>query len=816
MNIHGSMDRSTSATSALSARRDMLVEIPDEEPVEDHCGSRFVLCENSPVRTTWTVVLFLLLLYTATIFLYRLCFCVFHINEDGADPIGSDDPFWNTLDRCVDVLFLVDLVANFFLSYKDVRGNEIDSLRRIAKKYLRGLFWMDLVACLPEELVEVILQDVQSENGVNKVVRVSRIHNLSRLVRLARLSRLLKLLTFKSSTNPWWEWVKSLRGVRVISFITALIWSLHLLSCFWYLCASMHEDVQETWVGRRQVDQSGTSLLSQTPFEQWLVAMYFVLTVFTTVGFGDISPVTEAEIIAVAVTMVVGAVVHSFVISRVISIVTSNDQIQEYIERKHQMIDAFSEYGTVTKATRSRLKREIAWRVKAQAVHPSFDREEMAELIQGNTIPAGVLADMAGELFDGSLVKNAFIQCCSSVCYMPPRFPLLLTCFLSRVDFENGEIIYQLHDFPFNLFLVLNGTFAHVARPTEDGGVDEMDADSPLDPDSIEVGQSLGQPSNLFPYRFFSDRSYFGELELFQGCPRTATSRCERSGTLLVLHKADLLRLEDQFPHFHSAWVLAARRRERCRVLACERLTLPLPLRTAAAVQIQAAWRERRKPVRPNGRATPNKTAVFMTVQRQYVLGADIGALTGRSHTTDPGLKALAQTEQLRQSVDTLNTNFKAFQREMRELLRPAGYDCMVEEFQTLRGEVRRLVQDRGQAARRRHSDTTHSRRRSMASVETFSVDMLMFQREVRGLMQSVTSEDTAGEQDDEEVRVHQITTEDTAGEGDVAEAVSGWRSAKDTAGEGDILEAHGLMQSIAAKQSAGEGDAAEARRVVL
>lgn len=47
------------------------------------------------------------------------------------------------------------------------------------------------------------------------------------------------------------------------------------------------------------------------PQVQWLHSFYFVLTVFTTVGFGDMSAFTEAEIGYVCFTMLLGAIVNS-------------------------------------------------------------------------------------------------------------------------------------------------------------------------------------------------------------------------------------------------------------------------------------------------------------------------------------------------------------------------------------------------------------------------------------------------------------------------------------------------------------------------
>lgn len=69
-----------------------------------------------------------------------------------------------------------------------------------------------------------------------------------------------------------------------MNFACTLFWFVHILACGWYLCAALHQDPSRTWVYRRQLDSAGTLLVEESPEVQWINAMYFVLTVFTTVA----------------------------------------------------------------------------------------------------------------------------------------------------------------------------------------------------------------------------------------------------------------------------------------------------------------------------------------------------------------------------------------------------------------------------------------------------------------------------------------------------------------------------------------------------
>jgi len=654
----------------------------DEDASEDgldHFGSRFTLHEKNPVRLLWTVVVVCLLVYVASAFLYRFTFCTFHIGPNGIEPIGENDPVWKGIDLAVDVLFWLDLFIAFFMTYKDSRGREVDSLCSIAKKYLSFYFWINLLACLPEQSFAAIFEAQAAEDpaetsqGVDfRVARVYRLQRISRLARLARVTRLFKLAQIMS-TSHLWKRFQALRGVRVVNFIAGLVWALHLLACGWYLCAALHDDVTQTWVARRSVNVDGTSLLEAAPFEQWLVAMYFVLTVFTTVGFGDISAGTEAEIGYVALTMLVGAVVHSIIISEVIGIVTSTDEVQKVVEKQLALIEAFTAHTNLAPDTSKEMKSEISFRAKNWAMSFGFDKSEMKDLITGKYMPRWLIAKIPQSLFDGHLLKNNFLH---SIGNMPPRMPCLLALHLMSCDFEAGEVIYQMGDYPFNLFLVVNGTFAYVARATPQGGIDAMEPDEPKQLGSGDAGEvlksfSLRKPSmsrqpsgpavcssasaqHLFPYRLYSQTAYFGDIEMLAGKLRSSTARCERRGTALTLHKKDFADISEMFPHFYSAWVSRSRHSEAFRAASLAKLNLGVSYRNLAALKIQQFLRAKRGQGEPARGANARKLSEISCQQ----------ALRGGNRAVPApaaqGGEAQATLESLRQEIAGLRQEVRA------------------------------------------------------------------------------------------------------------------------------------------------------------
>mmetsp|Transcript_127629 Transcript_127629/g.330840 ORF Transcript_127629/g.330840 Transcript_127629/m.330840 type:complete len:817 (-) Transcript_127629:41-2491(-) len=717
----------------------------------DHCGGQYVMREGNIFRCVWTFVICLLLVYTGTYFLYRITFIEFHIPE----PLDADSNAFRILDEVMSALFWVDLVLNFFFTYRDHQGVEIDSMRLIATNYLTGYFAINLIACTPEIIVEEIFDAItDSDRGISEtsftgsagIARISRLQRVSRLARLTRLARIAKIATFNIK-DPNWRWLWHLRGIRVLNSGVGLIWVVHLLACGWYLCASLHHDPNETWVARRAVDAAGdTSLLSSKPEDQWLHSFYFILTVFTTVGFGDMSAVTNGEIIYVCFTQMMGAVVHSIIISEVINIVTSVDKTAAFVSKQTELVEGFAEHTELDETSQKLMTAWVAFSAKGWASN-RYDREQMKQLITDKCMPRSLLGRLPNSLFGGKLVRNSFLSIRGrAIGDVPPRLPLLLALAAHRSDFEAGELVYQMHDYAINVFLVLSGTFADIARPTPEGGRDEgchavvfpgeammvlnvgvaggaggsnsgsavvatsssahtpsaggltlvRPADINATP-TASAARDLGpQSTHLFPYRLYSCNSYFGLAEVIDSQQRCSTVRCESDGggSALVLQKPDLYRLMEEFPQFAMAWRSQARRRELLRLRLRARLTSGMTHRRLAAARIQSAVRAFLAERQHGPRSVKSRSGTTelaqeqqwaVRLQRRRSRVEEFERSCGSWPAEKSGLTANSNPD-----VRRLALASETYAREVRDLR--AGMDAMRADFATLRADLRAMV----------------------------------------------------------------------------------------------------------------------------
>jgi len=436
--------------------------------------SRFVLKEDDVARRCYEVALAVLLVYTGTIFPYRLCFHEFRIPEATAE-----SPAWNDVEVCVDCLFWCDLALNFFISFRNSDGTEVFSLVPIGKNYLKGYFWVNLIACIPPDAVQWLMKGIMSagNDNLDAAARVARLQRISRLARLARLLRLVKVIPLLARTAALRR-LRSSKPSRFCNFVAYLIWSVHLLACGWDLCAYFHAEYDNDsveyggcWVARRELPGAG-NLLQEPPWIHWGNSMYFVLTVFTTVGFGDISALTLGEIVYACFTMLMGTLLNSIIMSEMINIITFVDQAAADVKRQKQLITTFADHTELEEKTVLRITKLMDTN---RVVKPHFDRAEIQNLMLGGLLPQDLVANIPRKVYQGRMANNRFLRVLSAhTVQLPTRFSVMMALHLTQQHFLEGEFVYRCHEHPLSIYLVIEGTFAAVARVSKDGGVPEM------------------------------------------------------------------------------------------------------------------------------------------------------------------------------------------------------------------------------------------------------------------------------------------------------------------------------------------------------
>lgn len=294
-----------------------------------------LLLPSSRLYRHWQTLIFCLMLYSALVTPYRICL------------VSASDFTWTLVETCIDFCFLLDILLTFFTAYQDNDLNLILSRRKIAWKYIKTWFFIDLLSSIPFQLFEVGL-DMQK---YNKLVRLMR---LPRLYKLLRLARLIKMLRVKSSKERFLLRVLRInRGtINMLKFISIYVVLLHIISCLWFYTAVLGDFEIDTWPVRLEV-------VDRSEAEMYVVSMYWVLTTIATVGYGDIVSETVLERWFAIVVMVCCVAFYSYAISHFASLVFNTDLRTVNLQLRTSALDDFSQAVSLPDTLLQRAQRSV-------------------------------------------------------------------------------------------------------------------------------------------------------------------------------------------------------------------------------------------------------------------------------------------------------------------------------------------------------------------------------------------------------------------------------------------------------------------------
>lgn len=238
---------------------------------------------------------------------------------------------WTILNYIVDITFAIDMLLTFFTSIFDGEGNLVVDKKKIAKNYLTGWFWIDLISILPiDKMINVDTTKNAQTLQMAKMSRLSRISKFIRLVRIIRMMKMLRLCKDRDRIASRTEdAVKLDENVkRMLTFLVVILFVNHILACLWVFASKF--DPEANWVR----DKVGNDFAEIDTAELYLMSFYFVSTTVTTVGYGDMSPANSVERVFSIIMLFVGVMCFASLSGSLTSMITQNDNQQASLKQR--------------------------------------------------------------------------------------------------------------------------------------------------------------------------------------------------------------------------------------------------------------------------------------------------------------------------------------------------------------------------------------------------------------------------------------------------------------------------------------------------
>jgi len=191
-----------------------------------------VISPNNSYKVKWDVWIILVLIVVAITLPYNIGF------------IDKPNIGWQIVNYVVDFSFLTDMVLTFFTAIPNPSTQQlITNKKLIAKSYISGWFWIDLISIVPFDLI------VKNSGGgpmkgmaMAKMGRLTRLSKFIRLIRILRMTKMFRFCKDRQRISDRTENVVQLDAnvSRMLMFFAGIMVINHILTCMWVFASKFN------------------------------------------------------------------------------------------------------------------------------------------------------------------------------------------------------------------------------------------------------------------------------------------------------------------------------------------------------------------------------------------------------------------------------------------------------------------------------------------------------------------------------------------------------------------------------------------------
>ncbi|GBG00035.1 voltage-gated ion channel [Raphidocelis subcapitata] len=216
----------SAACAARNARRDGGGRVPG-----------YIMLPDGQARSVWMQLQLAVAMYIIWVTPIRVGF---NLPAEGT---------WFWVEGVIDVFFYIDLFLNFFVAFEDpVTGEVIADQKRIAARYLKGWFTIDLLATFP---VDYIVRAVEgtwlcslrgnclwaaTANGGVSAIRLLRVVRVFRIIWILKHFKVMRATTLLGGLAD--DLYTIMPAISILELLVVLLYLGHFSGCFFYLLST--------------------------------------------------------------------------------------------------------------------------------------------------------------------------------------------------------------------------------------------------------------------------------------------------------------------------------------------------------------------------------------------------------------------------------------------------------------------------------------------------------------------------------------------------------------------------------------------------
>ena len=267
---------------------------------------RIIIKHDATWKSVFDVVILLLVGYSCISSLFYVAF------DQPSNVVHK------VFDWIVEAAFYMDLFLNFITEYIDpISRKPVRNLKEIFLNYITGWFVIDFLSVFP-------FAQLMDSGAGTKLFRLFRLPRLLKLLDVNKFSSILKSINGeKTDTQTIIKQYYILFLYNLFRLIIIACFIAYGIGCLFYffsdkLNKKINYEEENTFVqvhGFREAELGHSGRL--------IKVCYFLLTTLSTVGYGDLYPISNEEQIVTLIIMLGGVAFFSFIMGKFMEIITN-------------------------------------------------------------------------------------------------------------------------------------------------------------------------------------------------------------------------------------------------------------------------------------------------------------------------------------------------------------------------------------------------------------------------------------------------------------------------------------------------------------
>ena len=354
-------------------------------------------------------------------------------------------------DYIGDIVYLLDSVIRInFLGYYDDGHLIIDpkAIREHFKK--NGFYYGHIISALPLDFIAFFIKPV-CPFGTLQIWSLLRLNKCLRVREMSYLTHDLE----KAASKAGIKFNKN--ALRVSKLLIVILISAHWLGGIFFILGNLDQylggdegPIARNWLQAHEnlVDKvvscdGNVTPTSERMMDQYIAALYWAMATLTTVGYGDVTAVSNNEVFFATLVLILGTGIYTIVIANLEDIVSQLDVTSSLYKMKRDSVTNYMDMQGLPLELRQKVNSyyNVCW-----TTQKGINGKKLLHYM-----PRAMRSDLLFEMLNDLMSQMFFIKDCSS------DFVSIVLEHLTFDIFTQGDVLFHSDEQADSVFIIHSG-----------------------------------------------------------------------------------------------------------------------------------------------------------------------------------------------------------------------------------------------------------------------------------------------------------------------------------------------------------------------